>query len=129
MFDVIKIDTGNKTEYIPYEKTVIEKRAPTDDSIRLYGEFREKAYSSILDTLEVNNNNLSVKAIIYSDLFEDVKVLKYKVIINSVEIKGEIKLRENEYKDKYSLYNEIIKESSRFIANEIIKSTGSNIFK
>ena len=40
MFDKSYITKG-RTEYVPYEKsvTIIEKRAPTDESIRLLNEF------------------------------------------------------------------------------------------
>ncbi len=47
----------NRTEFIPYEKTIIEKRAPTDESIRLWNEIKEKAYATIRDTIRLKTLN------------------------------------------------------------------------
>lgn len=39
MFDTTVFQTKG-TQYVPYEKTVIEKKAPTDESIKLLNEFK-----------------------------------------------------------------------------------------
>jgi len=49
MRDKLYLTFGGRDTPVPYEKTVIEKRAPTDDSIRLYEEIKTKAYKSIID--------------------------------------------------------------------------------
>ena len=41
---------------VPYVKTVKEYKAPTDDSIRLYGEFLDKAQKAILDSFIIKGS-------------------------------------------------------------------------
>ena len=55
--DVYNPPTGD-TEYVPYEKivTITEKKAPTDESLRLLLEMQEKVRKSIINTERINNN-------------------------------------------------------------------------
>ena len=52
-----------RTVHVPYEKTVHEHRAPTDDSIRLYKEMVEKAEEEVLGRIEIKNN--LVEAVVF----------------------------------------------------------------
>ena len=110
-------------------KTVIEKRAPTDDSIHIYEEIKEKAYNSILGTLEVNNNILNVKAIYYQDMYSFSCFCEYICFLNGNEIKGKIKINNSLVlnKDKYAIYEEIVKEVSSNIAIDILQLIGKEI--
>lgn len=56
-------------EYVPYTQKVeiTEKRAPTDDSIRLYKELEQKAENSIINKETFNDNNLN-GVIIYKEM-------------------------------------------------------------
>jgi len=49
------------TEYIPYAKevTIHEHKAPTDNSIKLFGEYVEKAEKYIVDAYTIKNNILN----------------------------------------------------------------------
>jgi hypothetical protein len=108
-------------EYIPYEKTVKEIRAPTDDSIRLYEEFKEKAYLSVLDTLEVNDNTFNIKAILYKDLYSYRNIIKYKYTLNSKDFLGEYSTSlEKLSVSKHVVLSEIYKKLSEQIAKEIL---------
>ena len=53
------------TTYVPYAKTVnvTEKKAPTDESIKIYKEMQGKAFSSISEVIEVKNNIVQGKII------------------------------------------------------------------
>ena len=55
-----------RTEYVPYEKTVTvtENRAPTDDSIRLWDEMRQKALDSIVKELTVEVSMVKATVIV-----------------------------------------------------------------
>jgi len=80
------------TNYVPYEKTVIEKKAPTDESIRLYGEFLEKARNSIFDSFSVTSTTLNF----YITIFRDHLTLKnyavYKLNLNNQEFINKVEL-------------------------------------
>ena len=120
MFDHYNI---HDTEYIPYTKTVIEKRAPTDESIRLYGEMKEKAYASVLDTLELHDNILNMTAILYEDFDHDLyHMCKYKFMLNGKEIKGEIRVSRLDMMGKRleEIYKKIVADAAQYIAVEIV---------
>lgn len=90
---------ANRTEYVPYEKsvTVHEHKAPTDDSIRMYEEIKEKAYNSIIRTIRSADNELvKYDAMVYRDMYTFDTILKFKVILNGVEIIDDIRLDEHE---------------------------------
>lgn len=120
MFDRYVIEQRH-TEYVPYEKTVIEKRAPTDESIRLYEEMKEKAYSSILGSIELRDNVLNANCIMYEEVFSRDKVCKYRLTLNGREITGEIRTSTLDFSDRQSLMQKIVDDASRHIAIEILK--------
>lgn len=116
-----------ETVNIPYEKTVIEKRAPTDDSIRLFGEIQDKAYKSILGTINVQNNLLNVAAILYIDPFTRNAICEYRLLLNNKEINGKLTIEEPylklySYEYKMTIFKAIVEDASKDIAVEIIKS-------
>lgn len=59
MFDSIRI-TSPETKYVTKEVNIKEKKAPTDESIRLLNEFQEKALRNQLCQFKLENNNLNV---------------------------------------------------------------------
>lgn len=121
MFNKTFVFPQTRTEYVPYEKTVVEKRAPTDESIKLYEEMKEKAYSSILGTIELRDNMLNVNSILYEEYNSMDKVCKYRLMLNGREITGEIKSSMLDLKDKQSIVRKIVDDASRHIAIEIVK--------
>lgn len=106
----------------PYEKTIIECKAPTDASIKLYEEIKEKAYKSIIDTIEIKNNILNVSAIIYKELLSYNIICKYTLKLNDANINGKIEVKEY---DKDDLYKKIVEAASKFIAIELINKIDS----
>ncbi len=47
---------------VPYEKTVHEHRAPTDDSVKLLNEFKEKAIENIFYSFLIKDNIIEADA-------------------------------------------------------------------
>lgn len=45
------------TEYVTKKVDITQNRAPTDDSVRLFKEFEEKARASIFDSIRVSNTS------------------------------------------------------------------------
>ena len=53
------IPRSPSVEYVPYTKTVIEQRAPTDESIKLLKEMRAEALNSIIRSIHIANNSIN----------------------------------------------------------------------
>lgn len=121
----IIVPPGGK-EPVPYEKTVIEKRAPTDDSVRIYAEFKEKAFASILDTIKTDNNVLSVAAITFQDFESFGAKCRYSVTLNGLKIEKTIPIKDFILKNpevdmpaKQQVLREILKDVSEEIATRV----------
>ena len=115
-------------EYIPYEKSVIEYRAPTDESIRLWEEMKEKAYKSILDSIELKDNIFNFSAILYKSLHSYQIICKYRFTLNKYTIENEFPFEYIDLKDKSDLYKKLIETASQYIAIEITKSIKKDLF-
>jgi hypothetical protein len=111
----------HRTEYVPYEKTTIEKRAPTDDSIRIYEEIKGKAYKSILDTIEINDNSFNVKAIVYDEMLTMERVCKFSFTLNGREISDEVRERSTGEYSKEDLIRAVIKKAADKLSLELVK--------
>lgn len=55
MFNKTIVMQQPRTEYIPYEKTVIEKRAPTDESVRLLKDLETAAIEKITKVFQIES--------------------------------------------------------------------------
>lgn len=92
--------TNTHTEtVVPYEKTVHEYRAPTDESIKLYKEMEEKIYSSIIEKTYIDN--IIKASILKVELWWDFEPEKYVI---SLSINWEEYMFEMDY-DKMQLAN------------------------
>ena len=107
------------TEHIPYTKTINIGRAPTDESIKLYEEIKEKAFKSILDSMNISGNTVNVNAILYQDDSSFQRVLRYKYILNGDESEGKIFCDDSITKCKDSM-EQICKSLANKIAVEIL---------
>jgi len=121
MFNKSLFYTQSSKEYVPYEKTVIEKRAPTDDSIRLYEEIKTKAYKSILDTIKINDNTFNVKAIIFDEPLSYKRICKFAFTINGFEITDSIDIDIAMEYNKEEVINLIIDKCSKKLSVEMLK--------
>jgi len=81
-----------KQEYVPYEKSVVEHRAPTDESIRLYDEMIDKVRSHLVSTITTENNPMSFRAAVFFEPQSFSYVCKYSVILNGKEFTGDFPL-------------------------------------
>ena len=58
MFNTYKID-NSRSYGGPSKIDVTEKRAPTDESVRLLNEMQEKAFDNIVECVQLSNNELT----------------------------------------------------------------------
>lgn len=68
LFSTTHIHQG-RTERVPYcrEVNITEKKAPTDESVRLLNDMQEKAQRNIVATIKIDENHLNAVAIYYQD--------------------------------------------------------------
>lgn len=98
MFDKTFIQP-TRTEYVPYEKTVTitEKKAPTDESIKLFYEMREKAKENLIKEFEVNDNIINAQVFSFNNNdFSMDKLMYIKFVLNgkTIIIKEKIPISE-----------------------------------
>jgi hypothetical protein len=97
---------------------VHEHKAPTDDSIKLFEELKGKAYVSIIETIKMQNNILSMNYIFYKNFgYSFDYILKYKFQLNGENYSGDIKFDEYEVRDLNT--NKRIELVFQRIANQI----------
>lgn len=76
MFDITN-NNHSETEYVPYckEVNVTEKRAPTDESVRLLNEFQEKAKTNIIENIIINENIMKGAVLVYCESFSSPGII------------------------------------------------------
>lgn len=82
MFNVYK--TENRYEYGgPSKIDVTEKRAPTDESVRLLNEMQQKAFDNVISCVQLNNNDLKdVTWWIYYDPYTFSEKARVRFMLN-----------------------------------------------
>jgi hypothetical protein len=120
------LEGRERTHYVPYEKTVHEHRAPTDESIRLYKEMKEKAEQSVLDSFELENNLVNARVVVCksAEYFNQKLQVHYKTMINGHEFTGVVKVEDTLSRD--AMVEKIVSELSKHIAIEILTNMPNN---
>jgi hypothetical protein len=100
-------------------KTVTEKRAPTDESIRLLREMEAKATEQVIKSQKLDNNLITATLWHYKDHLTWKE--KYKVLakINGKTIDIDIELNDNE-----DQFTEIFNAVARRLAAELLNTAG-----
>jgi len=88
-------------EYVPYDKTVTVNRAPTDESIKLWEEMKEKAYKSIIHKIQISDNVVNGKAIVYNDIPSMDEACMYEVVVNGRKFEGKFVVEWNPKADRF----------------------------
>ncbi len=120
---------------VPYEKTVHEHRAPTDESVKLLNEFQDKAIDNILKQFRINDNIIEAEGFFigYSVIHKIILHCRFKVNGKEFHLKEEIDCwefrndlskyfnDESDYQNKVLLL--IYKHLSELIAKEIMMTS------
>lgn len=106
------------THYHNHKTTIEEKKAPTDESMRLLKEMQDEAKSSILERGFVNIPN--IKATIAYQKRMDVfsMMFDYRILINGKKVTASF-----EIEDEKDIISELIDRVANTIAIELIKDT------
>lgn len=116
-----------KTEIVPYEKTVtiIEKKAPTDEGIKLYEEIKDKAYKSITRSLGIKENIINFNAIEIEQPWNSFeRLIYYNFLLNGKTFEGKIELEDILNEEEMIL--KFFEELGRQITDELIKISFQN---
>ncbi len=89
MFDTYHTGTVRETA-VPYARTITEHKAPTDDSIRLYHEFVQKAQKSTIDSFKISNTVIDIAVTVSQNWASVGEIILYKCSLNGEEIFGKI---------------------------------------
>lgn len=131
------IDNSNKSVIHKYPDVIKEIKAPTDDSIRLAEEFRNKAIQNIVAEIKPNDNWFGASGVVYYKDFPSYKTffnLRFK--LNNKEYKVDVELEDKEvwersYKFKglgnEVVYNALFEKFSQVIAMELMKENFKTI--
>lgn len=122
----IFLQDRTETRDVPYEKTVIEKRAPTDDSIRIYSEMVEKAQKSVVDAFRIESNILNVSVVVFKecDVFYDQRTVRYKCKLNGVNFDGSVKIEAGN--DREEIIRAVVEKLSINITQIILDNINGN---
>ena len=105
----------------PYEKTVTEIKAPTDDSIRLWNEMLNKARKSLIQDCSLKNNKINLSAALFENPHKHyTRSITYMLIINGIEFNGLVELNNSEITPRI-IHIKIIEDLSKDIARNLIK--------
>lgn len=112
------------TKYVPYEKTVNIHNAPTDESIRLYDEMREKAEKSIIDSFSINTTLFSCHVVVAENPeFYDAFTIWFKLKLNDETITDSFKIERYRYEE--DTVKEVVSKISNIITSKLLGSISS----
>lgn len=86
MFDRTVIHVPQRTEYVDRHVTITEKRAPTDQSVKLLSEMELAAEDKLICRGEIRNNTLAAQWNVFQDCASGM--MDYKVAVR-VKLNGD----------------------------------------
>jgi PAB1-binding protein PBP1 len=131
--------SSHTTELVPYEKTVHEYRAPTDESVKLLNEFKEKATENILSSFKLKDNIMEVNGFfirrdavswtidIYCRFKLNGKEFNLKESFDAQEFRKDIDYNYNVESYKNAVLRLVYTKVSEIIALELIRSSDANM--
>lgn len=118
-----------ETKYVPYDKnvTINERRAPTDDSVRLLKEIQDKAVENIISSFVIKSNHLNAACLFFE--MDYCMGFSYKMCakfeINGKEHVVEMTVERMDKVLTYDGYNDLFEQFITFLheayAKEITK--------
>lgn len=122
MFDNIHEHYRSRTEYVPYEKnvTVHEHRAPTDESLKLVEEIREKVQKEIIEAIPIQSSTLN-GCVLYKWSSPDFYGLEILAVfkLNDKEYEVRLKIEGAEYHRLRHMSRGSLLEAHRHVLNTL----------
>lgn len=122
LFSTTHVHRHETVDSGPSKIEVTEKKAPTDESVRLLNEMQEKAVQNIIDTVHLTNNVVDGVAIAYSNshrsgIDQTEYQIKFKLNGRDIFIKNTI--NRAELKLSEGLADQIAKHIASAVIGEI----------
>jgi hypothetical protein len=118
MFDRV---TVNQSPAYPQYVNVTEKRAPTDDSVRLLKEFRQAAEKDLVSSLKLENNLISATLHVYKDPLQWKEQYVVLTKINGKNFRIEV---ERDPYQKETWEEVVFNRVAEYIAAELLGKAG-----
>lgn len=115
MFDSYTYKTASPS-YVSVD--VIEKRAPTDESVRLLKEMEQKARDKVIASIELDSNLVKGRVYVMKDYMSGKNNFAVLMDINGKRV--EIKISTNEYESPEAQLQEVYQEIGKRIAAEVM---------
>ena len=101
---------------------VSEKRAPTDESVRLLREMEKEALKKITKNIDLSNNQFSARLLVFEDLLNLNS--KGKVLFSLNGKTHELNVSFGFLEPKEDMIKMCYEELAKYVAREILISTG-----
>jgi 5-enolpyruvylshikimate-3-phosphate synthase len=129
MFDrqaLVFVDAGSRTQHTTSTKTVIEKRAPTDESVRLLREMEAAVEKKFLSQFKVEQNTgFSARVVIASDPMNFQLVYHLLFALNGKE--QHVQVRVNSVATQEECVAALAKGVSEYVTREILVTAFAGI--
>ena len=113
--------------YSPRNIDIHEHRAPTDESIKIFNELKEKALASVLDSFIVKNNRFGTELAVFISVEDYSKIISYKMMINGKPLAGKFKISSQDVHDREKILELVVTNFTTIFLDEIF-SSNSNAF-
>lgn len=113
--------------YSPRKIDVHEHRAPTDESIKIFNDLKEKASASVLDSFIVKNNRFDTELAVFLYAEDYSKIVSYKMMINGKSLTGKFKIPSQDIHNREKILELVVTNFTTIFLNEIF-SSNSNAF-
>jgi hypothetical protein len=87
---IINVHQPTRTEYVT--RTVVEKRAPTDESVRLLAEMEQAARDRIVQSIRVNTNEVSCQILVFNEPHSTDFIARAVLDINGQRVTADVRL-------------------------------------
>lgn len=112
----------SKTEYVT--KTVIEKRAPTDDSIRLAREYEEKAWAAVSNRIVRDIKPIDAQVVYCEKQFDD-RSKRLLFTVNGRKV--DVRLNDGYDGNHHIVYREMAEAITAAILTQLLIASGGKL--
>ena len=126
MFDRVSIRSdggGTHHHHHHHQHEVHEHKAPTDESIKLWGDLQEKMLNSILERFSIQDNKFNIAGCVSLDPYAMAKKsLFYTLTLNGHAINGKFELDDFKYRTTNDMIQGLINHIGERIAVEVLQA-------
>lgn len=118
--NVVVVQQPSRTQYVDRHVTVTEKRAPTDDSVKLLREMEQKAEAEIVKSVRVGNATFECVIHQFADYASDDHVWRAVFKLNGKQMKAEYRGCPKDMSAPFDAMDGLRNEMTKVIAAEVL---------